>query len=204
MFFQRFVSRITSWDGGKHSGNMLLFYVAAAVCWVLATSARVDVDEESIRSWDFLIHQIYWNSLWWVTNRLETSPLLDGVDSKVSNLTIGNHSFVSSTPIKDWRRKKDYTLEKWRQAVSVQPTVGRKSSWNRRLVDWWPKNSSSKTLTAHSFHSWKRWSLLQKGKVLPSGRSPNHSLSSQPKVDEDLSVSCSLRSRDFYRINLQW
>ena len=70
-------------------------------------------------------------------------PLLDGVDSKVSNLTIGNHSFVSSTPIKDWRRKKDYTLEKWRQAVSVQPTVGRKSSWNRRLVDWWPKNSSS-------------------------------------------------------------
>ena len=141
------------------------------------------------------------------------APLLDGVDSKVSNLTIGNHSFVSSTPIKDWRRKKDYTLEKWRQAVSVQPTVGRKSSWNRRLVDWWPKNSSSKTLTAHSFHSWKRWSLLQKGKVLPfwkmglmvpSGRSPNHSLSSQPKVDEDLSVSCSLRSRDFYRINLQW
>ena len=62
------------------------------------------------------------------TNRRLQPPLLDGVDSKVSNLTIGNHSFVSSTPIKDWRRKKDYTLEKWRQAVSVQPTVGRKSS----------------------------------------------------------------------------
>ena len=88
-------------------------------------------------------------------------PLLDGVDSKVSNLTIGNHSFVSSTPIKDWRRKKDYTLEKWRQAVSVQPTVGRKSSWNRARASNQPKVGWKKLVSHNRVRGLRSMSLLQ-------------------------------------------